>query len=623
MPPQEPSPRSPLRQPPPIGTILLLILACLPYAGMAACLGDLRSGGLDAMGRGFDEAFAVIFGIAVWGLLGTVTLIGGIKGNLPLWAGIAAAILIPLSAAAALISLNLVGPQTGWLIYVPLAMPPVIAAYALWARIAALHRALPPTPTSAVALGLLGLLILAPMPHFAAKLAAQVARDRREAAAAAAAQAREQQRRAENLARFRRLDANSPLWEWAAFFGKNSELDAEAIAGARKLTHRQADAEEALRRRMGFPLVEYWRLDLAVTPAFCAAAIDFLGRDPPPPAKPDIYAIEDYYDPYVDSIELLTRANCDINATVKHIEAIVLSAPDNHSRAALLGVLEWRRGNGFMKRGDDKDALAHYTAAIGYSPDSEQFYVSRAFMLIGLGRCDKAIADYSEAIRLNPGYSLAFNGRAVCEEHLGDDAQAMRDFEEAIRRDPGFARAHDNRGALFSAQGDQQRAIRDFDEALRLLPTFRRAQSDRGRALYYLGQYKDAAADFAAVVAAEPADAYSILWLALARFRMGQPPRDLAQQAKALDRTAWPFPVVAAYLGETDAGTVLAATRSDSDPSGKDHECEAAFYLGAKEAAGGGDPAAARILLQRAVAVCPRWFVEAPAARFELARLPP
>jgi hypothetical protein len=76
----------------------------------------------------------------------------------------------------------------------------------------------------------------------------------------------EDQKRRENLARFEKLTADSPLWEWAEFIGKGSELDKQAVAGAQKFTHRQADAEVALQRGIGFPLEEYSRLDLDVTP---------------------------------------------------------------------------------------------------------------------------------------------------------------------------------------------------------------------------------------------------------------------------------------------------------------------------------------------------------------------
>jgi lipoprotein NlpI len=116
-----------------------------------------------------------------------------------------------------------------------------------------------------------------------------------------------------------------------------------------------------------------------------------------------------------------------------------------------------------------------------------------------------------------------------------------------------------------------------------------------------------------------PEEPYTVLWLYLARDRAGQTTaRDaLVQDAAKLDRAAWPWPVVAAYLGEAEPAAVLAASHGNND-----HACEANFYFGAKSAAEG-DTAAARPLLQQAVALCPPNFIETPAAKSELTKLPP
>jgi lipoprotein NlpI len=91
--------------------------------------------------------------------------------------------------------------------------------------------------------------------------------------------------------------------------------------------------------------------------------------------------------------------------------------------------------------------------------------------------------------------------------------------------------------------------------------------------------------------------------------------------AAKFDRDGWPGPLVAVYLGQSDAKTVLAELRRDANPNRKSQECEADFYLGAK-AALDGDTAAARDLLQQASAACPYEYIEKDGARYELARLP-
>jgi hypothetical protein len=171
---------------------------------------------------------------------------------MPVWARIAAGILVPASAISAAIAVEFIKYRSGWQLLVPALIPPLIAAYALWARLPQLHRVLPPVLTGIAVWGGVLALTLAPMPDYigqrnaAARLRAAAKLENEVKVTA------EEQRRRDNLARFQQLTDASPLWEWAAFFGKDNELDKDAVAAARKLSDRQADAEGALRRGMGF-----------------------------------------------------------------------------------------------------------------------------------------------------------------------------------------------------------------------------------------------------------------------------------------------------------------------------------------------------------------------------------
>ena len=613
-------------RPPPIGMLALLLLGCLLYAATIGSISDLES--TDAAGRGLGEAFGVIYGFFLWIVLAAMVVIGGINGRMPAWGGIAASILVPASAVASVIAIEFIKYRTGWQLLVPALIPPLIAAYAFWARLPQLHQVLPPALTGIALWGGVLALTLAPMPDY---IAQKNAAARLQAAAKVENDAKataEDQRRRDNLARFQKLTEASPLWEWAAFIGKDSELDKDAVAGARKLSHRQADAEAALRRGMGFPLVEYVRLDLQVTAGLCEGARDFLQQAATSHPSPggDPYAayevIHQNFSPYLEAIEWLTAQDCDIEDAVARIAATAAAYPPSSSRDGFLGVLAWRRGNGFYERNLYDRALASYDEAIRNIPKNEQFFDSRGNVYYDKEDYDRAIADYDEAIRLNKFYSAAFDSRANAYHRKGDDDRAVPDYDEAIRLSPEFALAYNNRAALYTERGEHPRAIADFDAALRLAPKFRVALFNRGRTKFYSADYPGAVADLSAASALRPAEPYTVLWLYLARAHAGQPAQDsLRTEAAALDRSAWPWPLLAAYLGEADSGAALAAARS-GDPTAKTgRECEADFYLGAK-AVIDGDPAVARDLLSKAAAACPPSFIEAPGARFELARLP-
>ena len=514
---------------------------------------------------------------------------------------------------------------------VPAAIPPLFAGYAMWARLPSWRRALPVLPTSVAAWAAVALLIAAPMPHYIADQRAKLSVINQERAEAEAAAAKAAAQRRATAERFHSLTMDSPLWDWAAFFGKDSAFDAEAIAGANKLPHLQTDAEEALRRGMGFPLVEYQRLNITAIPAYCAAASDFLIKDAAAHKAPDGEA--EYSDetaqPYTEPddvavVEWLTE-HCDIDQAVAQIRASVGSYKQTRSRDAYLGVFAWRRGNGFFRHGDQDRALDEYSEAIRLSPDNAQFYNDRAQRYSDRNDYQHAIADYDEAIRLNSGYSRAFNGRGLAYYFSGDDAHALEDFNEAIRQDPNYGQAINNRGNAEVRDGSLDRAIDDYTEAARLLPKSHIPLANRGEARLYQAAYKQAADDLAAALAMKPADPYTGTF-ALSGPSAGRPGcarrRSPATPPSSEDRRGgWPWPLVAVYLGQGDTKTVLADLRQDTNPNRKSQECEADFYLGAK-AALHGDTAAARDLLQSASAACGYDYAEKDGARYELARLP-
>ena len=610
----------------PIGFLLVLVVAVFLYVGMVACLGDVHNPNNDAFGRGLAAAFGALLGLIVWILLGVLLLIGWVKGEMPRPAATAAFILLPLSAIAAAIAIDPAPDWPWWLPLVPFMLPPPLAAFAIWARFPALHRALAPNPTSAVLLGIVLALTIAPIPSYVTDQMRRAGDARRAEAVRQAEKSAEEARQAENLSRFQKLTPDSPLWEWALFIGKSSELDADAVAGAKALTHRQSDAEEALRRGFGFPLVIYDRVDLAASPAFCAASTDFLRRNATahPASKVDgeFRAAENDFDPYLEGIEWLTQKKCDLDDAIARTRETVSGYKQTASRDAFLAVLAWRHGNGFYNSHDNNRAIAEYDAALRLSPDNSQFYDSRGNAFYEQARYDQAIVDYTEAIRLNDGYSAAWDSRGNAYYFKGDNEQALRDYDAAIQRNPGKANAYNNRGNVYVGTGQFDRALQDYDKALQLEPKFRVALGNRGRTRFFQAAYAPAVEDFVAELALKPDDPYGMLWLYLARVRAGQPAQDgLRDAAGRLDRAALPFPVVAAYLGDTDRAAVLTDTRKGGDPDRKGRECEADFYLGAKAAAES-DAASAHELLQQAAAICPTDFIELTASKYELARLP-
>jgi hypothetical protein len=125
----------PLRSPP-IGAVLLALLAGLLYLAELAALHD--AGHSDAAGDSLTDAFIALFAIALWIVLAGLMLVAFKNGKMPTWAAVGALVLLPLSGYASFTAANLYAHYHGWAFIVPALVPPVIALYALWIRIPAL-----------------------------------------------------------------------------------------------------------------------------------------------------------------------------------------------------------------------------------------------------------------------------------------------------------------------------------------------------------------------------------------------------------------------------------------------------------------------------------------------------
>ena len=144
----------------PIGSLLLFLLACGFYVTLLATATSHSSGGEAAFGEGIQAFFLTI---ALWVVLAMLLIAGGVMGEMPRWAAIAAGFLHPLSGVAAFVALDMCSRGIVLAVVFPLLLPALIALYAMWARLPRLHAALPPGPTSKAAWGLVLVLSIAPL----------------------------------------------------------------------------------------------------------------------------------------------------------------------------------------------------------------------------------------------------------------------------------------------------------------------------------------------------------------------------------------------------------------------------------------------------------------------------
>jgi lipoprotein NlpI len=224
--------------------------------------------------------------------------------------------------------------------------------------------------------------------------------------------------------------------------------------------------------------------------------------------------------------------------------------------------------------------------------------------------------------------SRKFSGEALAGLHQsrgaewankGESGRAIEDFSAALTIKPGVPLTLHARGVEYAMGGDYARALADYDAAQKLDPQINIAFT-RGRALFYMGNFNGAESAFEQALRQQP-NMYTALWLFLARRHGGT--EDAAEQLERDTRrlrAGWPAPLVAFYLGRTDARSIVNAA-TDTDPARQQElACEANFYM-AHGALFKGDKAGALKLLESVRAGCAKNLLEYEGTIAELRRI--
>jgi hypothetical protein len=256
----------------PVGTIFLLVLAGLLYAPMMGCFIDAPNS--DAFGRGLALAYGAILAGLLWLVLAALLIIAAVKGRMPLWGRIGAVVLWPLSAIAVWLAVDAHAAGDPAAIWVPALLPPLIALYALWARLPVLHAIFRADITSIVLGGAIAFLSLAPL---VAATRAALPDPARDARLAELVKAQEERMTRESQAahereegQFASLGPDSPLESYFVYL-PSMAYGERALAGVRQVSNRQADAIRLLQQGRLLDLRQLWQFDVAPTAALCQA----------------------------------------------------------------------------------------------------------------------------------------------------------------------------------------------------------------------------------------------------------------------------------------------------------------------------------------------------------------
>ena len=256
----------------PVGSIILLVVAAALYAAMLSCLIDAPNS--DAFGRGLALAYGAILGTALWIVLAVLLVIAAVKGRMPLWAIVGLVVLVPLSCVVMWFAGDAYARGDASAIWVAALLPPLLALYALWARLPALHATFRPLPTGAVLGAAIAYLTVAPLVAMTRAALPDPARDAR---LEEAGRAQEEQRAREQQAahdreeaQFSSLGPDLPLASYLIYLSSMAYGE-RALAGIRRVRNRQADAVLLLQQGRLADLRDLAQFDVAPTPALCQA----------------------------------------------------------------------------------------------------------------------------------------------------------------------------------------------------------------------------------------------------------------------------------------------------------------------------------------------------------------
>jgi hypothetical protein len=326
---------------------VLLGLTLLLWAGM------LSTFNRPAAPHDFGPAiFAVLSALVVWGLLAALLFLGAIKGEMPKWAKVLAWVLVPASlvAAVAAVDANSGHSLSSRLqLLVPAVAPLMIAAYASWAYFPAFRAAISPLAAGSSAWGVV--LVLAFLPWVIMTLESR-AHEAGMAEATAQALAYEGAgNRAASLERLQRLTPDSHLWDWLDLTDPRYGVREEALAGARALTHRQADADALLQGGAPGFMKDLPYLDLEPTPTIVAGHKKYLvdmvrgiQRDDAGSVKYSWVSFE--VDPYLPTIQWMAERHCDCSAEMAALEAAVRRYKGSPGKAECLAALAKAQATG-------------------------------------------------------------------------------------------------------------------------------------------------------------------------------------------------------------------------------------------------------------------------------------
>ena len=125
----------------------------------------------------------------------------------------------------------------------------------------------------------------------------------------------------------------------------------------------------------------------------------------------------------------------------------------------------FRRGFAYVEKGNSSQAIADFTKALEFDPNSAAAYFFRGRAYSKKGDLDLAIADFTKTLEFNPNSAWVYFSRGLVYMRKEDYAQTISDSNKALELKPPStvrAGAHLLRGVVYRRKGNFLNAFNHF-----------------------------------------------------------------------------------------------------------------------------------------------------------------
>jgi tetratricopeptide (TPR) repeat protein len=129
----------------------------------------------------------------------------------------------------------------------------------------------------------------------------------------------------------------------------------------------------------------------------------------------------------------------------------------------------WAQGIIDISQNKYAKALASFSQAVAYDPESELGYLGRGITYAAMNQPERALEEYTRAIKAKGFWqAIVYRNRAVIYAQKKEYSKAVRDLDQAITLAPSNAHFYYLRGVALAMLGNMEKANTDYDKACKM-----------------------------------------------------------------------------------------------------------------------------------------------------------